>query len=178
MARETRQTTGHSTPRVFHYPNVDPGPVKAKVAKPRANTKAKRTPKKAAAGSKPTGVTKKPAAKKVAAPKKPAAKKSAGAAKGDAGVKKTVAKAKVAEQKIEKAVEEAEDKIDKAVADVTGEKKTKVCLFVWWPEYQLPCSSGYRHHDLLLTHCQAPAAKKESASTKDNGTTTANTVKK
>lgn len=120
MARETRQTTGHSTPRVFHYPNVDPGPVKAKVAKPRANTKAKRTPK-VAAGSKPTGVTKKSGVKKAAGAKKTGVKK-ASAGKGDAAVKK---KAKVAEAKIEKAAQDAETKIEKAVADVTGGAKTK-----------------------------------------------------
>lgn len=59
MARETRAATGNSKPRIFDEPvAVIP---KKRAANPKANTTAKRAPKKAAAGSKPVGVTKKKA---------------------------------------------------------------------------------------------------------------------
>ncbi len=60
MPRETRAATGNSRPRIFSEPNVVVPPVKkrATTSKTKANSAAKRAPKKTAAGSKPTGVSK------------------------------------------------------------------------------------------------------------------------
>ena len=58
MPRETRAATGNSRPRLFEAPPTPVAPRKRAAPRPKANTTAKRAPKKAAAGSKPVGVKK------------------------------------------------------------------------------------------------------------------------
>ena len=58
MPRETRAATGNSRPRIFELPPAPVAPRKRAASRPKANTTAKRAPKKTAVGSKPVGVKK------------------------------------------------------------------------------------------------------------------------